>query len=218
MISCIYEIRNIITNDIYIGSTNNFKKRIWTHKRQLIKNKHHSIYLQRSVNKYGLNNFMFNILELAESKDLLKTEQHYIDSKNPSYNCAKSSTAPMKNKKHSDETKRKMSQIHKGNKYNLGKKHSDEYKEIKRQLRLGTKLSVNTKQKMSETAKKINSINRIDHEKAKKKIIDSNGLIHYSLTDCAKFHNIHIATLCDILHGRHSKTRKGVSFKYYENT
>ena len=53
-------------------------------------------------------------------------------------------------------------------------------------------------------------------EKNKKKVIDSNGNVFNSMLECSRFHNVSIQTVCDILKGRHFKTRKGISFKYYE--
>ena len=67
---------------------------------------------------------------------------------------------------------------------------------------------------MSNTAKRINSINRIDHNIIRKKVKDNKGNLFNSLTDAANFWKIHISTICDILHKRHSKTRKGVIFTY----
>ena len=51
-ISGIYEIRNIITGDRYIGSSVDILKRFTTHKRFLKQGSHHSIILQNSFNKY----------------------------------------------------------------------------------------------------------------------------------------------------------------------
>ena len=66
----------------------------------------------------------------------------------------------------------------------------------------------------SETAKRINAISRIDYSKIRKPIMDNLGNKFASLTDASLFHKINVATVCDILKGRHSKTRKGVSFEY----
>lgn len=79
----IYEIRNKITQKVYIGSTKNSFQSRWTeHKRLLRQGKHHSPYLQNTWNMYGEDNFDFNILEVLESNDknyFLEREQHYID-------------------------------------------------------------------------------------------------------------------------------------------
>jgi group I intron endonuclease len=79
-INCVYEIKNVINQKVYIGSSFNLKKRMIDHYNLLFTNKHHSIKLQRAWNKYGSHNFRFLILE--ENIDtglILKREQHYID-------------------------------------------------------------------------------------------------------------------------------------------
>lgn len=48
---------------MYIGSSLNIRRRITTHKNLLSKEKHHSYKLQRAYNKYGIDNFTFEILE-----------------------------------------------------------------------------------------------------------------------------------------------------------
>jgi len=85
----IYSIKNTINEAIYIGSTKNFSKRKKTHKNSLIKNKHHSIHLQRAWNKYGEENFKFEIIEECEINKRVYREQYYIDTLKPIYNCRK---------------------------------------------------------------------------------------------------------------------------------
>lgn len=85
MISCVYKIRNIENNKIYIGSTKDFKKRKSIHLRQLKLEKHHNIHLQRSYNK-NPNKFVFEILEKCVQSELLIKEQEWINKLNPEYN------------------------------------------------------------------------------------------------------------------------------------
>ena len=88
----IYKITNLVTNKVYIGrSITKYRKN--SHNRDLKLNKHHSIKLQRSYNKYGKDNFIFEIVE----KDILKEninkkEIYYIALYNSyynEYNCTK---------------------------------------------------------------------------------------------------------------------------------
>lgn len=73
----IYKITNIVNNKVYIGSTiRSFSKRWGEHRRGLRDNKHHSTYLQNSWNKYGKDNFIFEIIEELHNKDEI-----YINSK-----------------------------------------------------------------------------------------------------------------------------------------
>jgi len=75
----IYKITNLINNKLYIGSSNNIEKRKIAHFSLLKRNKHHSIYLQNSYNKYGKNAFKFEIIELCSKEDLFLKEQFYVD-------------------------------------------------------------------------------------------------------------------------------------------
>jgi group I intron endonuclease len=80
------------------------------------KGTHHSNYLQRVVNKYGINNLRFIILEVCESvEESLEKEQYYLDILNPEYNACKIATNSS-GFKHSKITKLKMSTSRKGKK------------------------------------------------------------------------------------------------------
>ena len=59
----VYQIRNIINNHCYVGSTINFNSRWEQHKAKLNKQKHHSKHLQNAWNKYEKDNFIFEIIE-----------------------------------------------------------------------------------------------------------------------------------------------------------
>ena len=50
----IYKILALNSKKLYIGSAKNIKDRIRCHLKDLRDNKHHSVYLQRVFNKYGL--------------------------------------------------------------------------------------------------------------------------------------------------------------------
>ncbi len=85
MISGIYKILNKQTSDYYIGSSKNIHKRWTTHKHDLNKNNHHNSFLQRAWNKYGSENFIFEIIEECNIELLLEKEQIYLNN-NPKYN------------------------------------------------------------------------------------------------------------------------------------
>lgn len=63
----IYKIINIINNKCYIGQTKNWKRRWQEHQRQLKNNKHENPYLQYAWNKYGEENFRFEVIEYVEN-------------------------------------------------------------------------------------------------------------------------------------------------------
>lgn len=71
MIACIYKITNIITGQIYIGSTYHFKKRRREHFGDLSRGKHGNPKLQRS---YNIN--VGNIASCCSSK-IFKTVGGY---------------------------------------------------------------------------------------------------------------------------------------------
>lgn len=79
-ISGIYYIKNKINNKIYIGSSKNIYNRKAQHYSELRGNYHENIFLQRSWNKYGEENFEFGILEEVKNiNELYAREQFYID-------------------------------------------------------------------------------------------------------------------------------------------
>lgn len=82
----VYKITNVINSKIYIGSALFLHKRKNQHFHLLRINSHHSKYLQNAVNKYGINNFKFEIIEYCKKEELLNKEQYYIDNLKPSYN------------------------------------------------------------------------------------------------------------------------------------
>ena len=90
----IYIIKNKITNKFYVGHSIDINKRFNAHKSYLQRGIHHSIYLQRSWNKYGEHNFEFLILKLCKSEsDSIKLEQFYIDNyRDYLYNTADSAS------------------------------------------------------------------------------------------------------------------------------
>lgn len=102
----IYKIKNLKTNDFYIGSAININNRWKRHLRDLKKGSHHSIILQRSFDKYGKDNFVLEVLEECDSKVLLLKEQYYLDLLLPKYNICRFSTSTL-GRKDTEETKNK---------------------------------------------------------------------------------------------------------------
>lgn len=217
----IYMILNKINSHVYIGSSVNYDKRKQTHNNSLTKNKHHSLYLQRSWNLYGSDNFLFIFLQETNENELMEIEQLYIDLFKPEYNVSKCSKCPMLGRKHSPETIIKLRNWKRPTGVNnsfYGKKRSPEHIRAAAIPRIGLKRSAETKLKQSLSAKRLNRYSSLKEsiELQKRKVIDSNNKIFNSLTETAIFHGISISTVHDILNGRHKQTRKKVSFSYYE--
>lgn len=154
-ISGIYKIHNIVNNKMYIGSSIEIYGRWQDHKKELRHNYHTNKRLQHSWNKYGEDKFVFEILENVGNKEnLLDREQYwmnYYDSYNRDigFNINPIASSQL-GFKHSDESKRKMSESRKGEKHHLyGKFHSDESKQKMSKSHTGKKHNDETKQKMS---------------------------------------------------------------------
>jgi len=111
---CIYQIKNTITNDIYIGSALSFKKRKYYHIYDLKNKKHHSSILQNSWNKYGCDVFLFSIIEdVPDNSNLITREQFWIDKLNPRYNISKTAGNCI-GVKHTQQARFNMSVAQKG--------------------------------------------------------------------------------------------------------
>lgn len=77
--SGVYKITNLLNGKVYVGSTKRFLSRWYTHFSKLRTNNHRSyIHLQNSVNKYGIENFEFEILEVCSSDVYLEREAFWI--------------------------------------------------------------------------------------------------------------------------------------------
>lgn len=162
----IYCIINLINGKMYIGQSADIECR-WSRHKCLLKNNKHGRhgnsksknidYLQCAWNKYGEENFKFEILKIFKKKkdvnriNLTKWEKYYIYKYmtfNP--NCGYNNTPGGEGFSLSEETKAKISKANLGNKYNLGKKHTKETKEKLRKANLGKKASKEAKEKMSK--------------------------------------------------------------------
>lgn len=76
--SGIYKLQSKINNKIYIGKTLGIKRRINCHLNELKENKHDNIFLQRHVNKYGINDIDWKIILICEQKNLCDYEKKII--------------------------------------------------------------------------------------------------------------------------------------------
>ena len=80
--SGVYEIRCMVTNKIYIGSSVDMKFRWAQHRVRLNKGHHRNAHLQAAWNRYGESAFQFTVLQYAERADLLRIEQEWIERTN----------------------------------------------------------------------------------------------------------------------------------------
>jgi group I intron endonuclease len=129
----IYKIQNIVNKKMYIGQTNNPNRRKKRHFSELNCLSHKNTHLQKSWNKYGSNNFTFEIIDKANSfEEILEKEKFWINlyktiDRKFGYNLTDGGRAPVfsketikklsnfqKGRKKSEEHKRKISKASKG--------------------------------------------------------------------------------------------------------
>ena len=150
----IYKITNNINDKVYIGQSINIKVRWKDHVNSLRRGDSRCTLLQRAWNKYGEENFTFEILELCSEDELDDIEIKYIsfyDSCNNGYNIESGGN---KKKRLSDETKQKLREAH------LGKKMSDETLQKMSESRIGEKNPMYGKTHSPEARKKISETHK----------------------------------------------------------
>lgn len=85
----IYKIENKQSHKCYIGQSINIEKRWAEHKRAALNN-YDDTYIHRALRKYGVDNFIFKIVELCDKEELNKKEIEWInklDTFQNGYNC-----------------------------------------------------------------------------------------------------------------------------------
>lgn len=168
-IGLLYLITNRVNRKLYIGKTVCSLKRRWT--QHISSAKKQSQYaLHRAINKYGAENFDKCVLLIGSQDYLIQMEQAAIerfDSRRNGYNmtvggegvsrpCSPETREKLRQinlgKRHTEETKKKMSEAHKGRPAPF---LSPETRERIRQKLLGRKMSPEIVEKMSKARKGI---------------------------------------------------------------
>lgn len=220
----VYMIKNIINNKIYIGSSFNVYQRWKRHLNELKQNKHHSLKLQRSYNKYGINNFVFEILEICSQDLLSEREQFWINHFNSyknGYNVSFSTTKPMLGRKHTEETKKIMSEKR------IGIKLKKETKEKLSSINKGKKYDIYTEERNTKISKSLKGrksplagIKKSKDfiEKHYKKInqFTKDGCFIQeweSISHCAKFLKIDVSSISKVCLGK-LKSTSNFKFSY----
>ena len=85
-IIAVYKITNTITGNFYIGSSKNVKQRWAVHKCKSKWNEQPNNPMYQDMQKYGVDKFAFEILEVVEVEKLKEKEQEFIELLNPTYN------------------------------------------------------------------------------------------------------------------------------------
>ena len=132
--SGIYKIANRLNGKCYVGSAVNIKRRWTEHKAYLRGKYHHSKHLQRAWNMHGEDAFCFEVIEFAESSELIEREQHWIDVLHAygkdGYNVSPKAGSSLGIKR-SDETRKRISQAKLGSiPWNAGQKTGPQSPEL----------------------------------------------------------------------------------------
>ena len=175
-ISGIYKIVNTVNGKKYVGSALDIRVRWWKHRQYLRKNNHHSIKLQNAWNKYGEESFDFSIIEECEPiKEILEErEQFWMDYykayDNHNYNVSKIAGRSMQGRKHTKESREKMSKSSKNPSKETREKISKANKNRSPETR--EKLSIAAKNRSPETRKNMADAQRgkVLSEETKKKL------------------------------------------------
>lgn len=177
----VYAIWNAANGKKYIGSSKDVVKRFKQHLHDLNNNVHVNPHLQSSWLLDGDKSFLLMVLEEVEESSLLDCEQYWIDNfkstdRDTGYNISLFAGAPMRGRKSSDETKRKVSiastgrthsyeskmkisvantghkvsqeQIDRLIEYNRTRVVTDEYRQKMREVKLGIKFTEEHKRKI----------------------------------------------------------------------
>lgn len=122
----VYKITNTVTGDFYIGSSKDVKQRWANHKCPSVLKKCPNNPMYLDMKKYGVDKFVFEILEEVESESLKETEQKFIETLKPTYNSNNA------NGWDCERYKEYQKEYHK--EYNKTDKHKEYNKEYNNQL------------------------------------------------------------------------------------
>ena len=156
--SGIYKIENLVDGKVYIGQSNDVKRRWKEHKRYMTRNDKKQLPLYKAMVKYGIENFSFKVLIECSVDDMNELEMFYIEAydsfikseNSKGYNTTLGGEGtrgfglsgvknPMYGKHHSVETRQKISKVRK-------EKYSGENHPM-----YGTHRSEETKQKLRDS-------------------------------------------------------------------
>ena len=110
----IYLFTNLTNGKRYIGSSDNLKRRFLQYLSNYYLLTHKSMPICLGLLKHGYSNFSLAILEYCKISDLLIREKHHCNLLQPEYNIALDPGAPFLGRKHTEESRQRMSDAKKG--------------------------------------------------------------------------------------------------------
>lgn len=177
--SGIYAIVNNTNGKRYVGSTTEFRNRWRHHRADLRGNRHGNKHLQAAWNLYGEKAFEFIIVEYVAPDALLDVEQKHLDGNGDGYNIAIVAGASNRGRqlseehrvkialagtgrKHSEESKAKMSAVKKewwaaNEAYKLSEEHKAKLRAAHKRRRAA---GIKPRKCSEETKRKIGAANR----------------------------------------------------------
>lgn len=112
----VYRLTNTVTKQCYVGGSKRVRKRVAEHFRLLRQNIHPNPKLQESFNAYGEDVFKWDIeVQCEDPADLDSVEEAFLsgEARFPEpvfFNISTTAKMPMANRKHSDETRKRISE------------------------------------------------------------------------------------------------------------
>ena len=130
----IYKITNTVTGDCYIGSSKDVKKRWNEHKCQSKWNECPNNPMYIDMQNYGVDKFVFEVLEVVEPEELKDAEQKFIETLKPTYNNYNANGLDFERRKeYQKEYMKEYQKSEKYKEYNKEYQKSDEYKEYQKE-------------------------------------------------------------------------------------
>jgi group I intron endonuclease len=148
--------KNSINGKRYIGSSENLNRRFSEFFYINYLKKSNYMYICRALLKHGYDNFSLTIIEYCDKEKCIEREKYYINLLGTEYNTVKDPTIPpMSGRKHSEESKTKISDAVKKSenpsRFKTGHKHSDESRTIISEANTGKKNPMYGKNHSDET-------------------------------------------------------------------
>lgn len=207
----IYKIENTSNKKCYIGQSVQIENRKRQHFYHLAKGNHENRYLQNAYNK-SPECFAFEVLEECEIEQLNSLEQFYIwlfssKSSEHGYNL---DDGGMDGRHLSEETKKKISDWLYENAPMRGKKHTKETKE--RISASKRNISEETRKRMSESH--MGKSGEV-HPRSKKVVCVDTGEIYANAREAARMTNAHPSAIYMVCNGER-ETAGGLQWKRFK--